>query len=199
MSDITIRFSQDAHCVSTGRNGDYTTTGITLSRTQHTRKDNVTLKGITSKGQPARGDIELPAEVMDQLCAKWIASRGEAFSQDVTVAHGYYDKTFQVRVNDVGIDISVVDEEEGPLLVSALDTFYLRNDANDLPKTGYFQTVLYEPQPGYENPIACAVATDDGLIIHADDGGEAAKDSSMLRMSHERWYLRTNQELYVEL
>jgi hypothetical protein len=61
---------------STGRNGTYKTRGVECYLTY--ARPVVWIRGLTSRGHAARGDVELPVEAMDELARKWLEARGKS-------------------------------------------------------------------------------------------------------------------------
>lgn len=194
MIRYNILFPADAGCVSTGRNGSSKTTGAFIETDPTARF--VTLTAINSNHNLIVGDIQITPEAMDERCAEWIAQRGVDFNpkQVVKVERQYDCEKISVVVNEQGIEVKRVEDGE-ELSIAYVDMYYLLDASERLPKAGCIQTVVYDHRAGFNDhgPVACAVATDDGLIVHVGDAGEVVREDNPF--SAERYLIRTSSEL----
>lgn len=188
---------------STGRNGDYLTTGVKVSgRTRPGDVVNlVDISGINSRGMIASGDIQLSAEAMDQLCAEWIKSRGLEFTGDLSVQRMYGEKRILIDVLDGNGGVEIKERDGiGDNIMAALDPFYVAYE-DDSPKDGFFQVSIFDPADTGPGPVACAVYTDEGVKIHVGDGGDTDRveefdnrQGIVSRRITDRYYVSPNVE-----
>lgn len=76
--------------------------------------------------------------------------------------------------NGLGITLSIgkdgVDIFIDGTMIAAIDTANVTDEGH--AKAGTFQTVIYDHRPGMgDTPIACAVHTGGGVVIHPADAG----------------------------